>query len=99
MVGKEPSNCCDAVMTAYATACPQPEEADIRPLDGIRVFDPSPTSVVHCGNGFDARFEAHHSGRKHWTDGIVSGFTLASSFSTEKCIFVMFITFSARLPC
>ena len=42
-------------------------------------YDPPPTSVVHCGNGFDARFEAHHSGRKYWTDGIVSGFTLASS--------------------
>ena len=47
-------------------------------------FDPSPTSVVHCGNGFDARFEAHHSGRKHWTDGIVSGFTLASSSSLKN---------------
>jgi hypothetical protein len=25
---------------AYATACPLPEEADIRPLDGNSSFDP-----------------------------------------------------------
>jgi hypothetical protein len=29
---------------AYATACPLPEEADIRPLDGNSGFDPKPVT-------------------------------------------------------
>src|ERR1700731_3607272 len=42
--------------TTRGAACPQPAEADIRPLDGNSRFDPSATLAVHCGNGFDADF-------------------------------------------
>ena len=30
---------------------------------GVAAFDPSATLVVHCGNGFDARFEPYQSTR------------------------------------
>jgi hypothetical protein len=41
--------------------CPQPTEADIRPLDRNSRFDPSPTLAVHFGNGFDAGFSPYQS--------------------------------------
>jgi hypothetical protein len=54
------------------TACPQPVEADIRPLGGaIRVLtkreihdqDTSATLAVHCGNGLTADFSPYQSTR------------------------------------
>jgi putative tryptophan/tyrosine transport system substrate-binding protein len=33
------------------------------PYRGVRGFDPSATPAVHCGNGFDARFEPYQSTR------------------------------------
>jgi hypothetical protein len=47
--------------------CPQPAEADVRPLDGNSRFDPEPTLAVHCGNGFDADFSPYP--KRHPTDG------------------------------
>ena len=38
---------------------PQLVEADIRAFGRHSGFDPSPTLAVHCGNGFDARFEPY----------------------------------------
>jgi hypothetical protein len=32
-----------------------------RPLAAFDANDPSPTLAVHCGSGFDARFEPYHS--------------------------------------
>jgi hypothetical protein len=40
-------------------ACPQLAKADIRPPDGNSRFDPQETLDVHCGIGFDARFDPY----------------------------------------
>jgi hypothetical protein len=52
-----PSSTLPKPARAYATACPQPAEAEVRPLTRDSGFDPSATLAVRCGNGFDARFE------------------------------------------
>ena len=41
---------------AYATACPQPEEADIRPLDGNSRFDPGCVKTRRCGEQIEWTF-------------------------------------------
>jgi hypothetical protein len=44
-------------------ACPQLAKAEMRPLKTGSGFDPSPTLAVHCGSGFDARFEPYQRPR------------------------------------
>ena len=40
---------------AHARVRGHPVEADVRVFKAVSAFDPSATSVVHCGNGFDAK--------------------------------------------
>jgi hypothetical protein len=57
-----PSSTLPKLRNARALVCPEElAKADMRPFRRDSAFDPSATSAVHCGNGFDAGFSRYQT--------------------------------------